>query len=139
MKELKELAKIIRTILEDRTDIKYIPDLDFPIAKEVLKHYQPKLPEDSVVLTKEEYEQLKQTIISQLEESTKLCTHLTQKIIDTRKETAREILKEIRKYLDTVPQVPPDYYSDDWGYLTKDVDNGLNELAKQYGVEVDND
>lgn len=53
-KNLKELAKIIRTILEDRTDIKYIPDLDFPIAKEVLKHYQPKLPEHSVVLSGEQ-------------------------------------------------------------------------------------
>ena len=44
-------AKIIRTILEDRTDIKYIPDLAFPISKEVLKYYQPKLPEHSIVLS----------------------------------------------------------------------------------------
>lgn len=55
-----------------------------------------KIDKDSVVLSREEYEQLKQTIISQSEESTKLCTHLTQKIIDTRKETVEKILKDFK-------------------------------------------
>ena len=29
------------------------------LAKEILKYYQPKIPENAVVLTKEEYERLK--------------------------------------------------------------------------------
>ena len=57
-KDLKDLVSIVRNVLVDRTDIGYIPDLAFPIAKEVLKHYQSKLPEDSVVLTEEEAERL---------------------------------------------------------------------------------
>lgn len=80
-------------------------------AKEIAKvlyllGYQKIDKDKQVVLTKEEYEQLKQTIISQSEESTKLCTHLTQKIIDTRKETAREILQEFKKWA-------KEYYSKD--------------------------
>ena len=57
-KDLKDLADIVRNVLVDRTDIGYIPDLAFPVAKEVLKHYQSKLPKDSVVLSREEYERL---------------------------------------------------------------------------------
>lgn len=98
-KELKAVAKIVRTILEDRTDIKYIPDLDFPIAKEVLKHYQPKIPENAVVLTREEFEKFKKqdlfmkdyTIVEVLENETK----------KARKETA-EKFKALLK--GTVPQ-----------------------------------
>ena len=45
--QIEEMAKVIRPILENRTDICFIPDLDKPIAEELLKHYQPKLPEDN--------------------------------------------------------------------------------------------
>lgn len=53
--QIEEMAKLIRPILENRTDVGFIPDLDKPIAEELLKHYQPKLPEDSVVISKEEF------------------------------------------------------------------------------------
>ena len=55
-KDLKDLEGIVRNILENRIDIQYIPDLALPIAKEVLKHYQPKLSKDNVVLTEREHE-----------------------------------------------------------------------------------
>lgn len=58
-KQINESAKVIRPILKNRTDIKYITDLDRPIAEELLKHYQPKLPEDSVVLSADEFANLK--------------------------------------------------------------------------------
>lgn len=58
-KQIEEMARTIRPILENRTDIGYIPDLDKPIAKELIKHYQPKIPEGAVVLTGEEYEKMK--------------------------------------------------------------------------------
>jgi len=54
-KQIEEMAKVIRPVLENRVDIGFIPDLAEPIAKELLKHYQPKLPQGSVVLSKEEY------------------------------------------------------------------------------------
>ena len=57
-KQIEEMAKVIRPILENRTDIGFIPDLDKPITEELVKYYQPKLPEDSVVLSREEYERL---------------------------------------------------------------------------------
>ena len=63
--QIEEMAKAIRPILENRMDICFIPDLDKPIAEELLKHYQPKLPKDSVVLSKEEYEKIKSLYDSQ--------------------------------------------------------------------------
>ena len=46
----KEIIKKIRSILENRTDIGYIPDLDKPITEGLLK--------DSMVLSREEFEKL---------------------------------------------------------------------------------
>lgn len=40
-KQITEMAKVVRSILESRTDITFIPDLDKPIAEELIKHYQP--------------------------------------------------------------------------------------------------
>ena len=101
-KELKDMANRVRTILEQRTDIGYIPDLAFPVAKELLKHYQPKLPKDSVVqptvqsysthdsdlmmLSRKEYEKLNMKYISALEQLEK-----------KDKETAEKILKWLKK------------------------------------------
>lgn len=99
--QLKELAKIIRFVLENRTDIQYIPDLAFPIAKELLKHYQPKLPENAVALTREEYEKTIQDYQDLLENFDNYLFEYRKFadgcIKDARKETAKEILDKVDK------------------------------------------
>ena len=105
--QIEEMAKVIRPILENRTDIRFIPDLDKPIAEELLKHYQPKLPKDSVVLSSEEYEmrikQYKNLEIkySNLCDNYRLCKDanetLKQHVITIRKETAENILNDLVK------------------------------------------
>ena len=40
-RQIEEMTKVIRPILESRTDIVFIPDLDKPIAEELIKYYQP--------------------------------------------------------------------------------------------------
>ena len=47
------------------------------IAKELLKHYQPKLPKDSVVLTKSELEQVKEQAVKEFATILKVKTVLT--------------------------------------------------------------
>lgn len=91
-----------------------------------------KIDKDSVVLSREEYEQLKQTIISQSEESTKLCAHLTQKIIDTRKETAEKIFNTLYQWLD-LEEI------EKYGFVTIqkfDFLRKFREIYKQLGVEI---
>lgn len=113
-KHIEEMAKAIRPVLENRTDIGYIPDLDKPIAKELLKHYQPKIPDGAVVLTMEEFDEFRQ---DQAE-----VKFLKKQIQDqARKETAREIVNFVAEHCDNESLV---WLLDEF-------------IAKQYGVEVE--
>ena len=157
-----------------------------------------KLPEDSVVLSKEEYEMLANQYknleikYSNLCDNYRLCKDanetLKQNVIIARKETAKEILNavvgaidngtffrqnfifmmnkvygvevemanndktieqankkivrqfynKIQKMLDETRQVieEPCNGRQNAGYCVADIDNGLKELAKQFGVEI---
>ncbi len=53
-KIIEEMAKDIRPVLKNRVDIGFIPDLDKPIAKALVKQGYRKIPKDSVVLSREE-------------------------------------------------------------------------------------
>ena len=55
-KIIEEMAKVIRQILKERTDICYIPDLGKPIAEELYNEGCRKIPEGAVVLTREEHQ-----------------------------------------------------------------------------------
>ena len=50
-KQIREMAQEIRPILTNRVDIVFIPDLDKPIAEELIKQGYCKVHEDSVVNT----------------------------------------------------------------------------------------
>lgn len=109
-KQIEGISKVIRPILENRIDIGFIPDLDKPIAEEIYNAGYRKIPDGSVVLTKEKYMELtlaKQSIFKMLDE------------IDTkaRKETAREILSLL--------------------YTAIPKTQIVVEIKKRYGVEVE--
>lgn len=63
-----------------------------------------------------------------------------RKIDEVRKEMAKEIFKAIKEIIDNAEHIVDNYYSS-WcpniGYDKKQVDKGIYELAKQYGVEVE--
>ena len=114
------------------------------IAEELLKYYQPKLPEDSVVLSREEYEKLKRyeekvengACFTQKEwlelcdEEYKRETENLSKVRQLeRKETAREILREIRGYY------PVDLEHCDKGEAF--ILELCYELANKYGVKIE--
>lgn len=109
----------------------------FDSAEDIYNAGYRKIPEDSVVLSREEYEKLKD-----LEKC--FDYNLVQERKQIRKETAREIvckIKEILKKVRTV--VNYDDYGDgcglggyDCGYAKQSVDFRIDELAKQYDVEI---
>ena len=114
------------------------------IAEELLKYYQPKLSEDSVVLSKEEYEKLRETISDLRYDKFDLKNEISEKdnkiallegTIDciksnvgfARKETAEKIFKMLISELE----------SNKFLYgkrIIMEVD--VENLAKKYGVEV---
>lgn len=114
-RKIEEMAKIIRPILENRTDICFIPDLDKQIAEELLKRYQPKLPKDSVVLSKEEWKQIKNSLYYSKEE-------LERKLQKESKDTAKEICDLILEHWEKKQLVECDWLR--------------VEIAEKYGVEV---
>lgn len=114
-KQILEMAKVIRSILESRTDITFIPDLDKPIAEELAKKYQPKLPEDSVVLTNEE--------LHERDENAYQVGVVTGKNI-VRTELPREILLPLLKIL-TMEDT------------SMEIDDKVIELLEKYNVEDD--
>ena len=63
------------------------------IAEEVLKYYQPKIPENAVVLTKEEYKALKEQI-EYWEYETKVAR---QELFEERKETIEKFAERLKE------------------------------------------
>lgn len=104
------------------------------IADYLIEQGYRKLPKDSVVLTKEEYEvlanQYKNLEIkySNLSDNYRLCKDanevLKHNVVTTRKETAREVLNYLWKQRNVIGQLMI-------------FEGDLIELAKQYGVEVE--
>ena len=97
------------------------------IAKELLKHYQPKLPKDSVVLSREEYEKLTKKLVTE-----QRAKEIAQEYFGiVRKETAEKIIH-------LVGMLPiPRQVSNRYGV---GFENALTvvklEIAKQFGVEI---
>ena len=114
----KEIEQMALTIYNTLYNMRYSIEADNinlrELAKELLKYYQPKLPKDSVVLSKEEY--LKD-FSSQFNKGYKHGS----------KETAREIANEIKmafytQFDELIPSIMADK---------------IDEIAKEYGVEVE--
>ena len=112
------------------------------IAEELLKYYQPKLPENAVVLTEEElterdYERYNLGYETHRQESQKredyietLSHHindLENALLIARKETAKDILDELDLFFKGTTFRK--------GYEFKKIDQKLKEMAKNYNVE----
>lgn len=106
-------------------------------AKYLIKQGYQKVDKDKqVVLSKEEYDNLKLEIQKAHNKGVRVGFDLTKykenSIEQARKETAREILHKIYEQLSKYEAVNEIDY-DCW------VDDVLYEIAKQYGVEVDSE
>lgn len=133
--EVKKLVNIITKTYPNKYSIEY-PAKAIRLANELLEHYQPKLPEDSIVLTREKYDALKLIENYHIKSCGKNSIVLTEKEHEIAmrnqydvgfgfgyqkgsKETAEKILKAV---LEEVGE----FYAGDI----------VEELAKQFGVEI---
>ncbi len=122
-------------------------------AKTVLEHYQPKIPEDSVVLSREEIDSAEYFYVQDGELKLiekgrgKFITNewykellmkmpLGHELAKERKETAEKFIKECKKY--KVKKFSPvDIYQRDTGVSWIEMPEWkLDEFVKQFGVEI---
>ena len=140
-KQIEEMAKLIDDrILEANAWIGSMNKGEgYWIAQELVKHYQPKLPKDSVVLSREEYEILTKDIEHPTDEVLKKLivgkNMLVEKAIeDTRKEMAEKILNT-EFFIFEIENRSEEYQK---GYMqaVRECCSRKDELAKQLGVEI---
>jgi hypothetical protein len=100
-KQIAEMAKIIKdnSIIDVTYGGKPYADDYENLARKLLEHYQPKIPKDSVVLSREEYEILK------VKEKEKHWLETCMSVwkngkIDGGKETAEKIIKFVSEHCD---------------------------------------
>jgi hypothetical protein len=117
-KQIEEMAKALLEYIKVYGKLHLTVDGIDNTARLFEKFGITKLPEDSVVLSREEYDSYH-----------KLVTELTIKNCKARKETAEKILNAIYDKLNTFEAV---YEIDYESY----VDDVLWEIAKQFGVEI---
>ena len=127
--QIEEMAKIIDDrLIEARGWLGSMNKGEgYWIAQKLVEHYQPKLPEDSVVLSREEYEQhaneYKNLSIKydQVSDKYRLCKDanekLKQKAISASKETAKKIYTFVNSF-----------GTHNW--------ERFEEFIKQFGVEI---
>ena len=136
-KQIEEMAKIIDDrLLEARNWLGSMNKGEgYWIAQELVKHYQPKLSEDSVVLSKEEYDDLQvgKDFDYGYHEGVKNTEAYYEnfELTEARKETASEIFEEMLLFLqgETFHK----------GYELKKVERKVREIAKKFGVEVEDE
>lgn len=145
-KHIEETAKVIGNTwlvdLEGNTkDVcEVLDEVDIKgIARELYEKGYRKLPKDSVVLSREEYEMLANQYknleikYSNLCDNYRLCKDanetLKQNVIITRKETVKEILQEIRGYY----PIDKEHCNDSELFIL----NLCEDIASRYGVEVE--
>lgn len=130
--QIEEIAKIASVNCGEcyTCEFNTMPNcIDYLIANEFYNEGYRKIPEGSVVLTEEEFNELRQTIINLSQEHTKKCDEMNDKIIKARKQAVKEVLEMIKNK----GTIHTEY---DWNdYLEIDVDY-LKEIAKEFGVEL---
>ena len=143
-KYANQVAKLEKTINEIAAD--WVVSCDYEcdkcpwgscrgkIAAFIIKAGYRKIPEGSVVLTKEEHEKLK----SLANNHCKYC-HLmdlpdfeTEKIVrdTTRKETAEKFAERLKAKLTDIISFE-DYEVADWNYDGMDIENSIDEICKE--------
>lgn len=135
-KQIEEMAKIIAdscTIHKVYVN-KHYPDrqkdMYYSLAEELLKYYQPKLPEDSVVLSRDAY-QVMETKIEQLTKYAENERQLREYYCnEARKETAEKFVNETIKRKQTLMNP----YTDDESECVSTY--WIYKLAKQFGVKI---
>ena len=103
----------------------------YAIAEELIKYYQPKLPEGSVVISKEEYESV-QKLFTYDKPMLDRIDNFSKEIKD---QARKQAVKELIEKAENKPLYICDEYDDD---IVEKVIllKSLKEIAKEMGVEI---
>lgn len=129
-KQIEEMSNLINKNLfnylnQDNLSCKDVCDL---LANDLLKYYQPKLPEDSVALSKEEYEEY-QDLLKNFDNYLFEYRKFADKCIENKgKETAEKIYLQAKAVVDATKHIVQGRK-----YLHIDA---LKEIVKSCGVEI---
>ena len=116
-KAIEEMKTHIKSALSGVLEI----EID-KLAEELLKHYQPKIPENTVVLTREELENLQEKIrILEVQLDLEQTRTLEEWLKITRKKTAKKIANNIEDIL----QLPYKGKTEKQEYKRKGMTEGL--------------
>ena len=133
-KQTKEIETIIKSNLAEGS---FASAFAKKVAIQIAEHYQPKLPEDSVVLSREEWEKLlkikEEASIKEINYFSNL--HKLQKELEQiEKERDSAIDNCDIKSRETAEKI---YYGIAWRYYDKEMLDILREyLAKEFNVEI---
>ena len=145
---MKDKEKQIEKILE-KVGIRYgidVGGIDYIVnAHKLASYLQPKLSKDSVILSKKEYENLQSNVKrlayqncnlkienKNLEEDLEIKTLKNKEIVE-------KILNKVRAMLwscNTIREHDEYTITPNIGYLMKDVDDGLDEIEKEFSVVI---
>ena len=143
-KQIEEMAQIINGSTELDT-VAYYRCMN--IAKTIYNAGYQKIPEDSVVLSREEYEMLANQYknleikYSNLSDNYRLCKDanetLKQNIIITRKEIAEELYDKVNENICVFQlENKNQEFADGYAQAIADICGRLDQVAKQFGVEI---
>lgn len=129
--QIKLLTKRISKIQNKGVkDILFIDNQE--LAEELLKYYQPKLPKDSIVFSKEEYEGLKQEKLNAVCDLNMRIVELDNELKHASKETTEKIFDILYQWLDLEN-------IEKYGFVTIqkfDFLRKFREIYKQFGAEI---
>lgn len=127
--QIEEMAKVIESVKLygiDNYGRKISHHSALELAEELLKHYQSKLPEGSVVMSEKEWQQIKNSLYYSKEE-------LEKKLERARQETAREFAEKLENGIDNLDIIL--HEDNDEQYVSiNQLLKFIDELAKQFGA-----
>lgn len=146
-KQIEEMAYIIENAFKvyfGANDL--VEPEDFPyqakdLAKELLEHYQPKIPEDSIVLSREEYDNLKLEIQKAHNKGVQAGFDMTKFKEESikrkaRKEMAEKNFKIVKKIIDKKYAIETPWTRVTLSSIINQIEK---EFIKQFDMKVEND
>lgn len=138
-KQIEEMAKVMCGGCHNGEECMRCLCADWYRAEMLYNAGYRKIDKGSVVLTEEEFNELRQTIITQSQEYTKICNEINALWFEawnkSRKQAVRELIEKINEKLCTFKLVNKNQeFVDGYTEAIAEVCGRLDEIAKEFGV-----
>lgn len=137
--QIKEMAKIIDDLLTEAR--RYLGSMNrgkgYWIAQKLVEHYQPKIPEDSVVLSREEHEILVKTAqgkIGNMKATDFLKACISSGVMVEAVSTKEQVKQTVKEFTDELKAKVLDktYINKDFNINISDIYKMIEETLKEY-------